>query len=230
MDCLTLRRLVLADPRRADDRMSEHTAQCPPCNNYKQEICQLESVLENAVKLPVPECLPARILLRQSNQSRRIGTWGIAAVLAACWVVAVAIGLRILPPESPARWQAAIQTYMDQTGTTPDLAANVAHRDVDAVLNDLGVALSPDIGNIVAAVPCVIGKRRSAHLTVAGEFGPVTVLIMPDAEISEAVDIKTAGLSGVIAPCPRGSIAILGSAMEPIDEIRQRFEQAITFI
>lgn len=229
MDCLTLRRLVLADPHRADEAIIEHIADCRQCGSYKREICRLDYMLENAVKLPVPECLPARILVRQSNKSRRIGVWGISAALAACCIIAVAIGLRVMPPAA-AQWQAAVQTYMNQTGSAPDLSLAVAHREVNAILQQLGVSLNADIGAIAAAAPCVIGNRKGAHLVVAGDYGPVTILIMPHADIREPVAFETAKMSGVIAPCPRGSIAILGSAMEPIEKIRQRFQRAITFI
>ena len=227
MDCLTFRRTVLADPRRADGGMIDHVAKCGQCDDYRHEIQRLDSVLESAIKVPMPECLPARILVRQSNKSGRFSEWGLSAALAACCVIVVIIGLRIDSQESPLRWQAAVQSYMNQTVFAPGIASSVGHGEVNTVLTRVGVELSPSVGEIAAVVPCVIGDHRGAHLIVSGKHGPVTVLIMPDADIDKPLEFWTAGRSGVIAPCPRGSI---GGANEPIDEIRQRFERAITFI
>jgi hypothetical protein len=230
MDCLTFRRLVLSDPQRTDEVIAEHIAECPQCRAYRRGIRQLDGVLQSAIKLPMPECLPARILLRQSNKSRRIGMWGFSSVIAACCLIAVAIGWHFAQPQSATQWQRAVESYIDQAQSVPDLTSLVAIDDVNALLNEVGVNLSADIGEITAAVPCVIGNRRAAHLVVVGEDGPVTVLIMPDAEIQQRVEFTTEKISGVIAPCPRGSIAVVGGTGEPVNKIRQRFERAITFI
>jgi hypothetical protein len=151
-------------------------------------------------------------------------------VIAACCLIAVAIGWRFAQSESPTQWQNAVESYIDQAQTVPDSAGPIAIEDVNALLSAVGVSLDEDIGEIAAAVPCVIGNRNAAHLTVVGENGPVTVLIMPDAEIQQVVEFETDKRAGVIAPCPRGSIAVVGNAAEPVNKIRQRFERAITFI
>jgi len=230
MDCLTFRRLILSDPQRTDAAIGEHIEQCLQCRAYRRDIRQLDSALESAIKLPMPECLPARILLRQSNKSRRIGRWGFSSVIAACCLIAIAIGWRFVQPQTPIQWQQAVENYIDQAQTVPNPTGFVAIDEVNALLNEVGVNLNENIGEIAAAVPCVIGNRRAAHLIVVGEDGPVTVLIMPDAEIQQLVEFETEKVSGVIAPCPRGSIAVVGNATESINKVRHRFEQAITFI
>jgi hypothetical protein len=53
---------------------------------------------------------------------------------------------------------------------------------------------------------------------------------MPSAELPQTIEFKTTEINGVLAPCPRGSIAVVGYAGEPIGKIRSRFEKAITFI
>lgn len=227
MDCLSFRSVLLANPSCNDDAVVRHIAECQACADYRRELLHFESRLENVINRPLPKYLPARILVRQSSKSRRLGLWRLSAALAACVALAVVIGLYIVPVEPSAGWQAAVQHYLNHD---PVASGPLGHRDVDAVLNGVGVSLSAGVGEIVVAEPCVIGKRRGAHLVVAGKQGPVTVLIMPQIDIARAVEVQTAAGVGIIAPCPRGSIAVLGGASEAIDEIRRRFESAMSFI
>jgi len=230
MDCLTFRRLLITDPGSDEDRIVGHVAECEQCRDFRRDLRRFSLSLETAINLPVPESLCAKILLRQSSKPTWVGAWRIASVLAACCVIAVAIGMRIEAVQSPERWLGAVEKYMDQTAVRPDLAATVTHRDVNKILNRIGVHLNENIGKVTSAVPCVIGNRHGAHLVVSGDKGSVTVLIMPEAEIQNAIEFETTKIVGVIAPCPRGSIAVVGNATEPIGKIRTRFEQAITFI
>ena len=230
MDCLTFRRLLLADPESGESAVLEHISECEQCRTFRRELRRFGSSLENAINIAVPEELRAKILLRQSNKPVLLGAWRMASVLAACCVIAVAIGMRIESANSPDRWLAAVKDYVDQTAVAPDPAASVPHQEVNDILNRIGVHLDPDIGTIAAATPCVIGNRKGAHLIVSGDNGPVAVLIMPSAELLQTIEFKTTEINGVLAPCPRGSIAVVGYADEPIGKIRSRFEKAITFI
>ena len=134
----------------------------------------------------------------------------MASVLAACCVIAVAIGMRIESANPPDRWLAAVKDYVDQTAVATDPAASVPHQKVNDILNRIGVHLDPAIGT-----PCVIGNRKGAHPIVSGDNGPVVVLIMPSAELPQTSEFKTTEIDGVLAPCPRGSIAVVGYADEP---------------
>ena len=230
MDCLAFRRLLLADPESSESAIVDHINDCEQCRGFRRDLRRFGASLENAINVPVPGELRAKILLRQSNKPALLGTWRIASVLAACCVIAVAIGVRIETANSPNRWLGAVKDYVRQTEVAPALSATIAHQDVNRILSQIGVHLDPNIGIITAAVPCVIGNRQGAHLVVSGDQGPVTVLIMPTAELPQSIAFRTTEFNGVIAPCPRGSIAVVGHATEPIEEIRSRFEKAITFI
>jgi hypothetical protein len=61
---------------------------------------------------------------------------------------------------------------------------------------------------------CDIRRRPGAHLVLAGERGPVTVLLMPDERVSQRTAARRRP-EGVILPVDGGSLAIVGSRGEP---------------
>ena len=68
MNCLEFRQLALADPY--DPALTEHAAGCVKCTKFRQEILDMDSDLEKAFAIPVPEGLAARVLLNQSLSDR----------------------------------------------------------------------------------------------------------------------------------------------------------------
>ena len=233
MECMSFRTTILADPGCNDDAIVEHAAECRQCGTCRRDLRRFSFSLDNAIKIPLPESLQAKILLRQSSRPNRIVGWRTASALGVCAmiaVIAIAIGHRIETANSPSQWAEAVEHYIERTVVTASPIAAVSHQDVNEMLKQIGVHLDESLGSVAIATPCIIGNRRGAHLVVRGDDGPVSVLIMPEAELQQEIEFKTTNISGVIAPCPRGSIAVVGYVEEPIGKIRSQFERAITFI
>ncbi len=93
MNCLEFRQLALADPY--DPALLDHVADCAKCTSFRQEILDMDSDLEKAFAIPVPEGLAARVLLNQSLSTRpKTVNWvryGMAASFAAALVLAAAL-------------------------------------------------------------------------------------------------------------------------------------------
>nr|NIS41235.1 DUF3379 domain-containing protein [Desulfuromonadales bacterium] len=68
------------------------------------------------------------------------------------------------------------------------------------------------------AQSCIINGRTVPHLVVQGAKGPVTVLLMPEEEVGEAIELRGENIQGVILPVGDGSIAIIGEAEERIED------------
>jgi hypothetical protein len=82
---------------------------------------------------------------------------------------------------------------------------------------------------ITYANPCVINGHRVPHLVIQGQYGPVTILLMPEEQVAEAVSLDGENVHGVILPVGDGSIAIIGSRAEPLDPIRQQVIESVTW-
>ena len=84
-------------------------------------------------------------------------------------------------------------------------------------------------GLITYAQTCIINGKRVPHLVIQGAEGPITVLLMPDEQVTGAVDLAGDNINGVILPVGGGSIAIIGAGGERLDAVREELLQSVTW-
>jgi len=82
---------------------------------------------------------------------------------------------------------------------------------------------------ITYAQPCVINGKSVPHLVIQGQYGPVTILLMPEEHVSESTPIEGDNIKGVILPVGRGSIAIVGGRDEPLELIKKNVVNSVTW-
>ena len=89
--------------------------------------------------------------------------------------------------------------------------------------------LDHSAGLITYAQSCIINGNRVPHLVIQGQRGPVTILLMPDEEVHEAIDIMGEHVNGIILPVGDGSIAIVGEREESLESIRRKVLNSVTW-
>ena len=100
--------------------------------------------------------------------------------------------------------------------------------EVTGVMERADARVGGDLGLVSYARSCKINGQSVPHLVVQGENGPVTIMIMPQESISEAITLEDDRFHGTILPVGKdGSIAIIGRKGESIDDIRRRVDQSI---
>jgi hypothetical protein len=82
---------------------------------------------------------------------------------------------------------------------------------------------------ITYAQPCTINGNTVPHLVIQGQYGPVTILLMPDERVEEAISLDGENLKGVILPVGRGSIAIVGGRDEQLELIKKNVVNSVTW-
>jgi len=102
---------------------------------------------------------------------------------------------------------------MDGGGTSPGMG------EVDRVGSERSRPRRELAVEVRYAGICDIRRRPGAHLVLAGERGPVTVLLMPDERVSQRAPLRTGDLEGVVLPVDGGSMAIVGSRGEPLNAL-----------
>lgn len=85
------------------------------------------------------------------------------------------------------------------------------------------------LGQVRYAVRCRIRRFRGLHLVVAGERGPVTVLLMPGERLSGPEELDAPGLSGVLIPTGYGSMAVVGQPEESLTSVTARVQDAVAW-
>jgi len=234
MNCEDYREAIGADP--SYEGGEAHVSACAGCLAYRSEMRALEQKIGRALAISVPELrmpdLPdvdtAGVV---SLAARRRFTAPVWLAAAATLVLAAFVGIRMY----------------GSNVTYPSLADEiVAHLDhepyalrvTDAPVDERRLAkvvpanlahMNHDAGLITYAQTCVINGRKIPHLVIQGEQGPVTILLLPDEAIDDAVPIEGESINGVILPVGGGSVAIIGERNEKLDRIKQNVMNSVTW-
>ena len=90
-------------------------------------------------------------------------------------------------------------------------------------------AMDHSAGLITYAQSCPIRGKEVPHLVIQGKDGPVTILLMPEETIPEAIQLSGEHVNGVILPVGSGSIAIIGGRDERLEKIEQQVLKSVTW-
>jgi hypothetical protein len=232
MNCEDYRKAIAAGPSESVDGGAEHVAACASCRAYRDEMLRLDEKIRAALAVDVPplrmpDLPPVRddqnvVSLPRTRRPRMTPpAWlGLAAGL----VLAVVIGDRMFGPGQTYDSLAdEVIAHLDhEPGALRRVSTPVSERSLRAVIEDDVEEMNEAIGLITYARSCVINGRTVPHLVMQGAAGPITLLLLPDEHVDNAIPLQGENVNGVILPVGDGSIAIIGEREERLDEIEQR--------
>ncbi len=99
MNCLEFRQLVLVDPY--DPELEVHAESCQQCTKFRADVLDMDSDIEKALAVEVPEGLAARVLLNQSlsDKKKPVTVW-VRYSMAASFAAALIFGAYLFTQES----------------------------------------------------------------------------------------------------------------------------------
>jgi hypothetical protein len=151
--------------------------------------------------------------------------------LAATVVVAAALGVWML--SSSVQSDSLAEQVLAHIDHEPVAFRNTDSPVSDERLHDVVPAnlatMDHSAGMITYAQSCDINGRPVPHLVMQGQRGPVTILLMPEEKVAEAIEIEGEHISGVILPVGDGSIAIVGQRDERLDNIKKKVIDSVTW-
>jgi hypothetical protein len=191
---------------------------------------QFEELLARALRIDVPEAMPATGARRSPPMLR----W---AALAAGLLMAVGLSVRMLQNIG----------YIGTGDLGRDVVAHIHHEpsavripvvppeaavpqaELETVLREAGANLGPMRPMVRYAKLCPFRGEMVAHFVVQGASGPVTVLLLPDEEVERPLPVDEDGFIGTIVSLPiGGSIAVVGEQGEArLDEIQREVAAAV---
>ena len=226
MNCADYRQEIAADP--TFDGGAGHLSVCAECQAFRAEMQSLDVKLAEAMQIDVPAlALPELPAVNVENvvaiASRKPLTKPAWFALAASLMLAAVIGVRMFGigvsydsladeviahlDHEPAALRVS-STPVSNTRLARVVPADVAQMDHSA-------------GLISYAQSCRINGKTVPHLVIQGEHGPVTILLMSEEQIVDAVPLDGENIHGVILPVGSGSIAIIGSREEKLERIEK---------
>ncbi len=238
MDCEEIREHLDAAPSEDFAGRRAHLAECEACQTYAKDADAFEQKLGAAMRVPVPTIampdLSAEVVSIVSKRPPKIGRSSALWLAAAASVMlAVLVGVRLIAP---------VDTGYEDGQLVAELLEHMSHepyslvvtsdavplQQVSSVTQSVNAEVSPQLGLISYARSCEVNGRSIPHLVVQGKTGPVTIMIMPDQTVADAIAIEDADFHGVVVPVGEsGSVAIIGRKGESIEDIRAKIDDAI---
>jgi len=232
MNCLEFRRLCRVEPAcQALDYLA-HRQVCPTCAADAAKQAKLERLLQQAVQIPVPDDLAANILVRISMRNVKPLRRPVYLALAASVLLALTVTLGVLRQTADVPIEHEIISYVNQHSlrVANTSVESIGMPELNGMLQEFSMHVAAVPGRVTLAERCIIRKRPGMHLVLAGKMGPVDVLVMPEEKVGKKMMLNTKGKHGMVVPCPRGSIAIVGLIGEPLDLYEQRLMGAFSWI
>jgi hypothetical protein len=101
---------------------------------------------------------------------------------------------------------------------------------LDEILRNAGVTLDANSDKVMYARSCPFRGHKVPHLVVSTSRGPVTVLVLRYESVKARESFHEDGMTGVITPAPRGSIAVLAKGNENIDEVAEQVQKSVRWL
>jgi len=231
--CEEYREAIAAEP--SFDGGAAHLSQCASCQAFRAEMLALDVKISGALAISVPDLkLPALPELDTSKVTalplRRFAQPAWLAV-AATVTLAAFIGFGMFGSDvSNATLAEQILAHIDhEPGAFRVVDEAVTDRRLARVIPANIATLDHSAGLITYAQSCLINGRKVPHLVIQGEFGPITILLMPGEKISGAQIIEGENVHGIIFPVGDGSIAIIGEDGEHLERIEEQVKNSVTW-
>jgi hypothetical protein len=226
MNCNDYKEALTADPGFEDE--SGHVDSCASCQAYRTEMLAFNDKIAAAMAINVPELTMPELPEIDTEKvtplvARRRLPKPVWFALAATVLLAVFVGIRNSDMGSiEGTLEEQVLAHVDHEPRAFRVTSTpVSDSRLAKVVPDNLAAMNHDTGLITYAQSCVINGKTIPHLVIQGEYGPVTILLMPEEKISAAKLLDGVNIRGVILPVGNGSIAIIGNREERLDRIKQ---------
>ncbi len=234
MNCEQYRQAIMEDP--SFDDGAAHLSSCASCEAFRAEIEALDRKIGKAFAIEVPELVLPELLEVESEDvvvlpvKRRVKAPAWFAI-AATVVLAAMIGVRMIGNDIEyATLADEIVAHLDHEPYALRVSDNpVSDRRLRSVVPADVAEFDRSADLITYAQSCLINGHKVPHLVIQGAHGPVTVLLLPDEKLLEAVPLTGENINGVILPVGDGSIAIIGVRDERLDSIQEQVVSSLTW-
>ncbi len=230
MDFSEFKRLLGADPRNRDPEFLRARASSEEFEKEAAEADRLESLLDRAVALPVPDQLMADI--------RSIPQRPASAPLRRAWPLAMAAGLVVAVGAASLVWQMnpswdSVEDYVagHYRHDGADLLARADGEAADeawSLLAEFDVQALPELAGIIGVIKyCPTPDGKGIHMVLNTVRGPVTVLYMPDTPVTDRRSITFDDREAMLVALESGSAVIIGSPQQQISGLYALIQDSI---
>ena len=100
--------------------------------------------------------------------------------------------------------------------------------DVQSILSELNVQAIPALAGIIGVIKyCPTPDGKGAHMILNTETGPVTVIYMPETQVTDRETLAFDDVRALLVALPRGSAAIIGADQKLVSSLHGFIQQSI---
>ncbi|WP_325892003.1 DUF3379 family protein [Grimontia sp. NTOU-MAR1] len=224
MDELEFRRRLLADPQDKDPEILAAKSESPANQKLASELDQLDALLDQTLRVEVPDDLVDKVLFKQSSDAAREARkprFHLAIAASVAFAFGIMLGqfnwqaLPVLPGQA-SLGQIALEHYYHEKDFTSDVFEGATLTQVNAKLAPLGKAYNGQLPGEVSYINhCSFDDKHAVHMVIQGKDGEdFTVFVVPQQSPAmesysdgnmEAVSLPAANNSSVIVVGKEGS-------------------------
>lgn len=228
MDDLEFRRRIMADPKARDAEILAALQSSDSNAQFAEEVLELDTQLEKALKIDVPEDLADRILFTQTTHSLPITNRFSRKMFALAASIAFIAGLLIgqlqwhnilIPPAYASLPDMAIAHVQNEKAFVQGIDEQASNVQINAKMQPLAAKLTAQFPyHVYYLNHCGFGTANAVHLVFAGEKGKVTLFLVP-LPSDKVTQFDQQGMRGVVEPIKQSSLIIVGQQNEDISKI-----------
>ncbi|MGI2855092.1 DUF3379 domain-containing protein [Shewanella algae] len=232
MDELKFRRQAYGDPYNQDPEFLDALAHSESNRAFVAELKALDDKINSALKLPVPENLAEKLLLKQQlavhhNQRKRTG-WMLAMAASIAFIAGVSFSLWRQGPVDLGQHALAHVRHETMAMTSN---ANISYQAINAELASLKgletVRFNSQPGRVFYSTFCDFQGIESIHLVLAGERGKVTVFIVPpEHRVMLAEAFADSEYRGEAVKTDSAYLVLVAEYPQDIEKIKKEIKQS----
>ena len=221
MTCEEARLLIGADPGATSPALEEHLAACAACASFRDQMRSLDADIRRALERPPDIARP-----RSGRAAPAWRQWALAASVVLASLVVLGVWL-LRPSDTLAR---EVVAHVQHEPDSWLAAQHVSVQGISEALRGAGVALDVTSDRISYAQSCWFRGHYVPHLVIQTARGPTTVLILRHEQVHARRTFREAGMTGVIVPAQRGSIAVLARGAGDLDDIAGQMQHDLHWL
>lgn len=179
MNCLEVRRALLANPMNDEADLQAHLQECTACRSFSIDLKRQEAQLREALAVPVPPHLAERVLL--ATRLRRPRWHGVAWAASLLLTITIGFGGYLKwPSQTPAAWSEVILAHVLNERDTLSRNDSISLDRLTTALADFGLNVKSEVGRIRYLDKCEMPGGKGLHVVVdTRELGQVTLILPP---------------------------------------------------
>ena len=245
MDDLQFRRTILADPKSAESKNAQQSAENkallatlladPAKKQFAQEVNQLDEKIKQALSVPIPDDLSDKLILRQTLAIHQVQQRRTRIHLALAASVALVGSLVFSFIQFSGGYNdlgdyALAHVYYEQKKFAHNNDNRVSLASLNQKMTAFNGEFSTLLGPLMSADYCRFGGFKSLHLVFQGKTTPVTIFVVPkNNDLTFTTDFHDKNFLGKSIGFSQADVIVIADKNEALNQWQEKINNQITW-